>query len=1743
MAEGQASAATNGTGDHHAELDVTKLHALPSEQQDLYLLTFSSDLSKHVETLSADAATAQQASVKREVFKIINLSSPTPTRVIRKNIGEALASILHKGNRKVLFESVSELTGILNSGKEGKDLKIKHAAVYVLGAVVEAAGDSVVGPSTHAATVLLKHLKTASSHSGFRAAIFRALGRILKGIQPSVDETVARDIWKQARSHATSDKSYLVQIRACWCLEQLFNTTGFFDNSNDYEKLQGVAWKVFESPAPVVRHAAASMLSMAMVKNHSETAAGDGIPRIKKPKKPNKRPSDGDEETPERSESPAPVKPAVQLSLTLQDMLKQLGLRYVIASTSNRGRAGLAVCYTKVLKGLSERTIETRYGTIARHLVFDVLCSPIITLSRYRLLITRSFVRTILEEVVGHQILSESAQLDAAKYLVNEIIKDYPQALKERPEPPKQALIGSLSALSSLIASLGLAVSSIADICREGLLQVLQHPSYTVQVQAAACFRTFVVASPQNLLPSVTICMNSVNRELNLLSGERGSPRRCVGFANGLAALLSTAPYQPLYGSVDVYARILSQATGLLKSAANSELKISSTQIQVAWIMLGGLMTLGPSFVKIHLSQLLLLWKNALPKPLGREHLAQRTPLELSYLAHVRECALGCMYAFLQFNSRLLTVDVTKRLAAMLQNTTAFLSSMPSKKMTDDPNQRLIRALDLHDFDLMVRRRVLSCYAKLISDNPSGVSEVIQQSNLLPFTLAAFADPENYAPSSLSTSIASAAGSFESIWDVGDNYGFGVSGLINGFEATPLADHSKSRQQHYWLTKHNASAQIDDVLRRPICSAIEHDSILLYTVPPIETGVHRADPPITHVVNAAIRLFAILLPVQAPRVQEGVLEQITTFFSSANLQRDSPRRVAMTVNVTLALLATLQVANKETTFSPGDLRASSVEKSLQELLHVFVLDADQFVRNAAAEALGRLCSSAGTAFTNAEVNTLVDLIVSNREPAARSGCAVALGCIHAQLGGMAAGLHLKNIIGILMSLAADPHPEVHFWALESLSRVAESAGLMFSGYVTSTLGMLAQLYTSDPHNAESASQPFSNSELMLPTPAAIARCIDSIINVLGPDLQDMSKARDLVMKLVDQFQAEEEVLVQMESLRCLDHLSLYAPGHMDYTAYVKRLQNDLVSGPLEMRSMAIDGLHNLMRRDAEDVIRTANKGLEDQLWLAYNDMHDEEVLQGIFRNWLNQTGLTNTEQWIRRCNNVLTKITARQAPDPPPKTPKPKSTGVPELQDEEVAGFAVAGNAGDESAISGTSAQQLLRWQVRTFAMDCVQELLALVTKDTLARDESTAQLALQQHVGDIVRIAFSASTAGVVSLRVRGLQIIDHVLKLFGKTPDPDFSEATLLEQYQAQIGSALTPAFAGDSSPELAAQAVSVCATFLATGIVTDVDRMGRILKLLISALENFSTDTDTAQIGELRGLGSNALVMVKMAVFSAWAELQVASAEQTYLVDVVAPHLEKLTPLWLASLREYARLRFEPDASTTMAGSAALSGSLDSVYAALNRDTLLNFYQAGWLNFVDAVASLVDQDAEFVFDALDGKTEEDNVVKTNGDKKATDINYRNEPAAFFFVLFGLAFEALAGQSDDSQKARDEKLEILHALRKILRPAVSGNAIYRDVVFSETMDLLYRLVLTEPLDTQLVIVEIARNMCLSHPSARSGKGQPAEEENLSEDIEQLFQLTRIIVLVLSGLIPQLSENKARGELSVSNPKPILLT
>lgn len=605
------------------------------------------------------------------------------------------------------------------------------------------------------------------------------------------------------------------------CLENLSKETGYFDTSNDLENLKIAVFKVAESGSASTRKAAASCLAAALVRAFQQVEDAVAPKATKKTNKKLKRtstmPQDDDEIERPETPSSAPTKKSNKLKLTLDDMLKHLSAIYVKPTTTSKIRTVLAQTYEEIFLRIGSGVVEISYGRIANHIFNEILSNSGLVLNRFRLLAAKRHFRFILENVIGERLLGESGQLAAVRFLCNDILKNYPQVIKERPEPTKFALGAALSALTSLIRVLESTVASLQDIIRDGLLQTLQHPSYTVQVNASWCLKNFVSNVPSQLLPIITICMNNVNRELGLLASKRATAesfRKSISFAHAMAAIISITPSQPLYGSIDVTSRILNLATSLLKSSGDSDLRTSSTQIQVAWILIGGLMSLGPNFVKIHLSQLLLLWKNALPKPLAKDSMQDRSLLELSFLAHVKECALSSILSFLQFNARLVTTDVGKRIAAMLQNSSSFLNTLPERKQTDDISQKLSPSLNLLDLDLMVRRRIFQCYIRLVK---VAQGEALQ-GNLLTVAASFFSDPDKYTPSSLSTQIQSAGGAFDGLWDVTDGYAYGVCSLIHGLDVDSYAwerlskNSSESSGYVHWMSRSSVSSKIDKMV-------------------------------------------------------------------------------------------------------------------------------------------------------------------------------------------------------------------------------------------------------------------------------------------------------------------------------------------------------------------------------------------------------------------------------------------------------------------------------------------------------------------------------------------------------------------------------------------------------------------------------------------------------------------------------------------------------------------------------------------------------------------------------------------------------------------------------------------------------------------------------------------------------------------------------------------------------------------
>ena len=217
--------------------------------------------------------------------------------------------------------------------------------------------------------------------------------------------------------------------------------------------------------------------------------------------------------------------------------------------------------------------------------------------------------------------------------------------------------------------------------------------------------------------------------------------------------------------------------------------------------------------------------------------------------------------------------------------------------------------------------------------------------------------------------------------------------------------------------------------------------------------------------------------------------------------------MAVQVNMMIGLLAVFKnIMNKNSSRkgenSSNGIADKRIGSMAMDMLQDAIIHPDPYLRNAASEALGRLLSIVGGNLVNTQMQLLVDQVVNNRDPDTRAGSALALGCIYSHVGEMAASSHLKTLVGIfiLLSLNSDLHLVVHFWALYVLAQVIESAGLMFSQYVSSTLGIIAKLYMADTHEPGGGSVGTTNVGLGFSAYQQFGKIIYGLIGTLGPEL-------------------------------------------------------------------------------------------------------------------------------------------------------------------------------------------------------------------------------------------------------------------------------------------------------------------------------------------------------------------------------------------------------------------------------------------------------------------------------------------------------------------------------------------------------------------------------------------------------------------------------------------------------------------
>ncbi|CAG8601056.1 5210_t:CDS:10, partial [Ambispora leptoticha] len=1765
------------------------------EKQELYLFNWLANLERELKKITKETLKDSQANLEKQLLKFISLSSPKPHRPIRQIIARCFIIIYKNGDTRTLFDTITALQSLIGTGKGTGEKETKMAALHCIGHIMKSVGDKVLSLLPETVNICLKTIKNTANYLIVRLEAISTITRALEGAGKGASEPVIKDITKCLKLSLT-DKALIVRVASVECMRAIIKYAPQSAPISELDMMLNQMFKVLDGSNQTIRRAVASFIAtlLASTQEDTDNLMPTSTPsNITTPKGKSSGKSSGPNNqnitlTPESPTSAVPPESAKSPFISPNEMLSHLSLFYNKSSTTREMRAAIIETYSTLFIQLGTKYVESNYATIAQHLLGDLVSNTRNASSRYEVLSVREHCGLLLRDVIGTRLLSEQGQVFAVRELVNGWVKKWPALMPNDTEPNKLALVCAVNEISGLLLDLGGAASTVQDVLIDSLITLLGHPSYSVQISTAWCLRCLCFSLPSKLSELITNVLDHLNKDLKDLNNFIGPSvpldlfKRTLGHSHGLAALLSVIRDRPLDVDFEVSARVFSLSTQLIKASSNRELRVASLHIQVGWTLIGSLMCLGPNFVKLHLPQLLLLWKTVLPKPSSKETHPNHTELEWSFMFHVRESVLGAMLCFLLHNAKLVTADVAKRLVALLNNTLTFISLVPSSFQSPQPNSlSLPSSLKFSERDNMLRRRIFQCFVAI---RPVSAYENLS-SQLLQMSVSNFADPEKHVGSTITAAIAAVSGSFTSVWTASDEYAFGVSSKLQGMDIDFRNVDGNSDDNvvtsRDWLNRD----LVESKLEQPVLGAPEHDSLMIYTTfwsSSFSTfQLPKPVPPATALVDSSIELFATVFPLQNAAVQESLFEQLIKVVRHPKLEKSPGRKMAVQVNMVIGLLGTFKVIMSASS-KRGDngtpmIAHKKVGALAMELLQAAIVHPDPYLRNAASDALGRLISIVGGNLIPTQIQLLVDQVVNNRDPDTRAGSALALGNIYSHVGGMAAGNHLKTLVGILLSLSKDPHPVVHFWALYALAKTIESAGLMFSQYVSSTIATIAKLYMAETHEPGGGSVATTNVGLGLSAYQQFGKIIFGLIGTLGPELQAHSVVRDLCLNLTGELKNDDEQLVIVESIRCLQHFIMFAHQYVDLPDLVRFLQSQLSSMHLPLKKVAVTCLYQLVQRNARNVFEMASPGLDQQLFSLLDTDPTVDGVKDIVISWLNQTAIETPSIWVELCRKVMSKtgsVASAGAPIEPPSLDL--GMGDDDIIDEEGEGFDIRQPNALPPNLEKTTASDAVqippRWRTQFFALQCLHRVVEVIyingSKDhfNLAKAKEGKRAGkdyLVLRVADLIKMAFTASTAVVSEMRLEGLTVLRDVIEKFAATPDPDYEEAVLLEQYQAQIGAALTPAFSGDTSPEILSAAVKVCAVFVGSGIVKELYRMGRILKLLTTALENCKEDSSITTVTGVKDLSPHASIMVKLSVLNAWAELQVASTKQSYLVQVVEPNLQLLCPLWVGALRDYARVQVEPEiesqtnSNTTSTISNAQSDGFDSMYIGLTREVILPYYNKSWLKILAAIASLVEVNNNLIISAINGedcvedkKTHEnkdngenfgdflafENETKTinSSDKDITKSEKLNDTTKYFYILFGLCIEALSktfGGSSNNSEDQIIVLTCLDALKALLRPVSAGRAFLEKSIFVELVNLLDRLALTEGFKAQCVIIQIIKDMISFHgpdylcDDLENTRNQSnGHLPNKTKSDTKIYHILRLLTNIFFQKIPSLS-------------------
>ncbi|KAJ4884026.1 HEAT repeat-containing protein [Raphanus sativus] len=579
-------------------------------------------------------------------------------------------------------------------------------------------------------------------------------------------------------------------------------------------------------------------------------------------------------------------------------------------------------------------------------------------------------------------------------------------------------------------------------------------------------------------------------------------------------------------------------------------------------------------------------------------------------------------------------------------------------------------------------------------------------------------------------------------------------------------------------------------------------------------------------VNQMVLCFGIMFASQDSR---GMLSLLSIIQQCMKARKKQQWRTSSLTNICAGLLAGLKALHALRSQQLETEVLSTVQTIFQNILTEGDICASQ--RRAACEGLGLLARLGNDIFTARMTRVLLGELNGITDPNYGGSIALALGCIHHSAGGMALSTLVPATVSSVSSLAKTPVLGLKIWALHGLLLTIEAAGLSFVSHVQAALGLALDILLGEESGWIDLSQ-------------GIGRLINAIVAVLGPELSPGSILFSRCKSVIAEISSWQEIPTLLESVRFTQQLILFAPQAVSVHSHVKNLLLTLTSRQPIIRRLSVSTLRHLIEKDPVSVI---DEQIEGNLFQMLDEETDSEIgnlIRSTLIRLLYATCPSRPSRWISICRNMaLATSTGRSAETN--STENDPSSARDNLGDD------------DEDMVSRSSGKSLhaspdkdkaLRYRTRDFAAECLSLLPEAVGKDAAHFDLSLARkfasdtqssgdwLVLQ--LQELISLAYQISTIQFENMRPIGVGLLSTILEKFKLVADPELPGHLLLEQYQAQLVSAVRTALDANSGPVLLEAGLHLATKIMTSGIISnDQIAVKRIFSLLSRPLNDFN------------------------------------------------------------------------------------------------------------------------------------------------------------------------------------------------------------------------------------------------------------------------------------------------------------------